>query len=72
MASMIMGAWFLANFVGNFLSGYLGTFYGTMARPQFFGMLAAIAVGAGLVLYALNRPLARVAARHDRPVAAGR
>ena len=66
MASMIMGAWFLANFAGNYLSGYLGTYYEKIPHSQFFLMLSAIGFVAGLVLYALNRPLDRIVGAHDR------
>ena len=27
IVSMMMGVWFLANFIGNYMTGYLGTFY---------------------------------------------
>ena len=57
LASMLMGVWFLSSFFGNYLTGYLGTFYEKMSRDAFFLMLAALSVGAGLAMFALNRPL---------------
>jgi proton-dependent oligopeptide transporter, POT family len=66
IVSMMMGVWFLANFIGNYLTGWLGTFYETMPRQQFFLMLTAIAVIAGLVLLAMGKPLNRVVGAHDR------
>ena len=57
LASMLMGVWFLSNFFGNYLTGYLGTFYEKMSRDSFFLLLASLAVGAGLAMFALNRPL---------------
>ena len=57
LASMLMGVWFLSNFFGNYLTGYLGTFYERMSRDSFFLMLAVLSVGAGLAMFALNRPL---------------
>jgi POT family proton-dependent oligopeptide transporter len=57
LASMLMGVWFLSNFFGNYLTGYLGTFYEKMSRDSFFLLLAALAVGAGLAMFALSRPL---------------
>ncbi len=57
LASMLMGVWFLSNFFGNYLTGYLGTFYEKMSRDSFFLMLGALSVGAGLAMFALNRPL---------------
>ncbi|HEV2199774.1 MAG TPA: peptide MFS transporter [Bryobacteraceae bacterium] len=64
LASMLMGVWFLSNFFGNYLTGYLGTFYEKMSRDSFFLMLAALAVGAGLAMFALNKPLKK-AVGHD-------
>ena len=57
IVSMMMGVWFLANFLGNYLTGYLGTFYEKMPRQAFFSLLAALAVGAGLAIFALSKPL---------------
>ncbi|MDE2080650.1 MAG: peptide MFS transporter [Burkholderiales bacterium] len=70
IVSMMMGLWFLANFIGGYMSGYLGSFYGTMSHPAFFAMLTAIGVAAGAVLYAMGRPLQRIVQGHDRPAAA--
>ena len=57
IVSMMMGVWFLSNFLGNYLTGYLGTFYEKMPRQAFFSLLAALAVGAGLAIFALSKPL---------------
>jgi POT family proton-dependent oligopeptide transporter len=57
LASMLMGVWFLSSFFGNYLTGYLGTFYEKMSRDSFFLLLASLAVGAGLAMFALNKPL---------------
>ncbi len=59
IVSMMMGVWYLSSFVGNYLTGYLGTFYETMPRQLFFVMLMAIAVLAGLLLFAMSKPLNR-------------
>jgi len=59
-----MGMWYMSNFFGNYLTGYLGTFYEKMSRDSFFLMLAALAVGAGLAMFALNKPLKK-AVGHD-------
>ena len=64
LVSMMMGMWFMANFFGNYLTGYLGTFYEKMSRDSFFLMLAALAVGSGLAMFALNKPLKK-AVGHD-------
>jgi POT family proton-dependent oligopeptide transporter len=57
VVSMMMGMWFMANFFGNYLTGYLGTFYEKMPRESFFAILGALAVGAGLAILALSKPL---------------
>jgi proton-dependent oligopeptide transporter, POT family len=55
--AMMMGVWLATSFIGNFLAGYLGSFWSTMAKPQFFLMIAAIALFAGAVIWAFDRPL---------------
>ncbi len=67
IVSMMMGVWFLANFIGNYMTGYLGTFYEKMPRNQFFTMLLGIGVVAGAVLFVIGRPLDRIVSKHDRP-----
>jgi POT family proton-dependent oligopeptide transporter len=60
IVSMMMGVWFLANFIGNYMTGYLGTFYEKIPKTQFFTLMTAIAVVAGLVLFAMGRPLDKI------------
>ncbi|MEO5619251.1 MAG: peptide MFS transporter [Candidatus Eisenbacteria bacterium] len=67
IVSMMMGVWFLANFIGNYMTGYLGTFYEKMPRQQFFTILLVIGVAAGVVLFLISRPLEKIVAKHDRP-----
>jgi proton-dependent oligopeptide transporter, POT family len=57
LVSMMMGMWYMSNFFGNYLTGYLGTFYEKMSRDSFFLLLGSLAVGAGLAMFALNKPL---------------
>lgn len=57
VVSMMMGMWFMANFFGNYLTGYLGTFYEKMSRESFFAILCALAIGAGLAILGLSKPL---------------
>lgn len=63
LASMMMGVWLLSSFFGNYLTGYLGSFYERMPKTQFFWMLTAIGVGAGLLMLLLNGPLNRAVRR---------
>jgi POT family proton-dependent oligopeptide transporter len=69
IVSMMMGVWFLANFIGNYMTGYLGTFYEKMPHQQFFLLLTVIGVAAGIVLFAIGRPLDKIVAAHDRGTA---
>jgi proton-dependent oligopeptide transporter, POT family len=55
--SMMMGFWLATSFIGNFGAGYLGSFWSSMAKPDFFLMIAAVAIAAGLVIWAFDRPL---------------
>lgn len=64
IVSMMMGMWFLSSFIGNYLSGYLGTFYESMAKTSFFGLMAVLAVIAGLAMLAFNRPLKSALGHH--------
>ncbi len=66
IVSMMMGVWFLANFIGNYMTGYLGTFYERIPKTQFFGLMTTIAVVAGLVLFVIGRPLDKIVSKHDR------
>jgi len=69
IVSMMMGVWFLANFIGNYMTGYIGTYWEKMPHQAFFVMLLSIAVIAGVVLFAIGRPLQRIVGAHDRPAA---
>ena len=57
LLSMMMGAWLATSFIGGFLAGYLGTFWSSMAKTDFFLMLAVISAVASLMIALLNRPL---------------
>ena len=57
LLSMMMGVWLATSFIGGFLAGYLGTFWSSMAKTDFFLMLAVISAVAGLMIALLNRPL---------------
>ncbi len=63
--SMMMGVWLATSFAGNFIAGYLGSFWSSMAKPDFFLMLAAVAIAASVVIWAFDRPL-RAALRSRR------
>jgi len=69
IVSMMMGVWFLANFIGNYMTGYLGTFWEKMPHTQFFLLLLIIGVAAGIVLFVIGRPLDKIVSQHDRATA---
>jgi proton-dependent oligopeptide transporter, POT family len=60
MVSLLMGFWLGTSFVGNFMAGWLGSFWSSMDKRMFFLMIAAIAMVAGAVILAFDRPLRRV------------
>src|SRR6476661_5702089 len=60
MVSMLMGVWLATSFAGNFIAGWLGSFWSRMDKPMFFLMIAGIAMAAGLVILAFERPLRSV------------
>ena len=66
MVSMLMGIWFLANFIGNYLTGYLGTYWEKMPHSQFFLLMSALGIGAGVAMLVLSRPMNKIVAVHER------
>ena len=42
---------------GGFLQGYLGTFWSTMAKEDFFLMIAPISAAAGVIIWLFDKPL---------------
>ena len=57
IVSMMMGIWFCSSFGGNLLSGYLGHFWDLMSKETFFLMIAGVAMGAGLAILLILKPL---------------
>jgi proton-dependent oligopeptide transporter, POT family len=57
LLSMLMGVWLATSFIGNFLAGYLGTFWSSMAKSDFFLLMAIISAVAGLSIAVIARPL---------------
>jgi POT family proton-dependent oligopeptide transporter len=57
IVSMMMGVWFLSSFLGGILSGAIGVLYSRWSSTAFFGLLTVLGVGAGLSIFAFNRPL---------------
>ncbi|MCA1734516.1 MAG: MFS transporter, partial [Acidobacteria bacterium] len=60
VTSLMMGVWFLASAVGNYLGGRTAGLYETLPLWKLFGLVAATAIGGGLVLALLIRPIRRL------------
>jgi len=57
LVSVVMGIFFLSNFLGNLLAGWSARFVSTVPLVTLFGVTAAVTIGAGLVLFLLLRPV---------------
>jgi POT family proton-dependent oligopeptide transporter len=57
LVSVVMGIFFLSNFLGNLLAGWSARFVSTVPLVTLFGITAAVTIGAGLVLFLLLRPV---------------
>jgi proton-dependent oligopeptide transporter, POT family len=60
MLSMMMGVWFATTLPADILAGFLGGFWSSMAKADFFLMIALVAALAGGVIWALQRLVIRV------------
>src|SRR5829696_6752624 len=60
IAGLVMGVWFLATSVGNYIGGRVSGLYESLALPTLFGMIAAFAIVAGLILFVLVKPMRRL------------
>jgi POT family proton-dependent oligopeptide transporter len=60
VAGLMMGVFYLAISVGNFIGGRLASLYGSMPLPNLFGAIAAVGIGAGLVMFALTPSIKRL------------
>ena len=60
VAGFMMGVWFVSISVGNFLAGHAASVYESMALPTLFGTVAALGLGAAVILVFLTRPTVRL------------
>jgi POT family proton-dependent oligopeptide transporter len=56
----VMGVWFLSVGTGNWMAGKAGSLYETVSLPTLFGIGAAVAIAAAVVLAILIRPTKRL------------
>ena len=69
IAGLVMGVWFLATSVGNFIGGRVAGLYESFSLPSLFGVIAAFAVVAGLILAASVPAMRRLIQRSPLPAA---
>ncbi len=60
IVSLMMGVFFLSNWLGNLLAGWTAGFFGSMPLAQLFGVTAAVSLGAAVVMFALLKPVQRL------------
>jgi POT family proton-dependent oligopeptide transporter len=65
-AATVIAFWFSANFAGNLLAGGLGALWSKLGASAFFALTASIAMVAGAMLLAIDRP-ARALLRESAP-----
>ena len=59
-AGFMMGMWFVSISIGNWLSGRAASLYSSMPLPTLFGTVAALSIGAAVVLSLLIKPTVRL------------
>ncbi|GAB5537184.1 MAG: peptide MFS transporter [Rubricoccaceae bacterium] len=65
VSSLMMGVWFLGASVGNFIAGSIAGFYDKLNLPSFMGLVAAIAIIAGIGFFFLAGPMKRMMANAE-------
>jgi POT family proton-dependent oligopeptide transporter len=56
IVGLMMGVWFLSNAFGNKLAGWAAGFFSSMPLNTLFGIVAAVLLGAAVVMFALVKP----------------
>ncbi len=60
IVSLMMGVFFLSNWLGNLLAGWTAGFFSSMPLPTLFGATAAVSLAAAVIMALLVRPLRRL------------
>jgi proton-dependent oligopeptide transporter, POT family len=60
VVGLMMGVWFLSIAVGNIIAGWLAGFFKTYPLPSLFGAVGLTAIGAGIVLLTLLKPIKKL------------
>jgi proton-dependent oligopeptide transporter, POT family len=67
MAGQVMGVWFMSVSLGNLMAGLVAGKFEQFPLPQLFGAVGATAIGAGLVLGLLVKPIQRMLGARAQP-----
>ncbi|HKC46269.1 MAG TPA: hypothetical protein VKB63_01610, partial [Gemmatimonadales bacterium] len=57
---LMMGVFFLSNWLGNFLAGSTAGLFASMPLSQLFGAVAAVCLVAAVIMFVLVRPVKRM------------
>jgi len=60
IVSLMMGVFFLSNWLGNLLAGWTAGFFSSMPLAQLFGVTAAVSLGAAAVMFVVLKPVQRL------------
>ena len=60
IVGLMMGVWFWSIAVGDIIAGWTAGLFSTMPLPRLFGTVAAVTLGAAVVLVLLIRPIRRL------------
>ncbi|HWC64720.1 MAG TPA: peptide MFS transporter, partial [Thermoanaerobaculia bacterium] len=60
IVGLMMGVWFLSNALGNKLAGVAAEFFSSMPLDRLFGIVAVISLAAGVLMFALIRPVKKL------------
>jgi POT family proton-dependent oligopeptide transporter len=59
MTSIMMGVWFATTLPADILAGYLGGFWSSMAKANFFLMIALVAALGSVAIWAASHAVQR-------------
>jgi proton-dependent oligopeptide transporter, POT family len=60
IVGLMMGVWFLSNALGNKLAGWAAGFFSSMPLDELFGIVAAVTLLSGVVMFLLVRPVRKL------------
>jgi POT family proton-dependent oligopeptide transporter len=60
LVGLMMGVWMLSNSAGNKLAGWAAGFFGSVPLTEIFGTVAAVTIGASVVMFLLVKPVRRM------------